>query len=516
MIQLYTTRLLTCMCFIMSIGILTSCDKDNDDANGGKVVLLSFGPTGAQHGDTLRFFGINLNRVTEIQLTNATVPQTSFISQNKELILITVPESTEEGYVTLKTSDGDVVSKTRINFQVVPVISSMTKESRPGDNITIKGNYLNWVTSITFPDDKLVTTFVSQSIGELVVKVPDDAQTGTLVFNYGGTEPLFFETDSTVIVTLPVISGFSPNPVLHAATVTITGTNLDLAKQILFPGVTTPVTVFESQTNNQLVVKVPGETKNGKVTLVAESGVVSESTMDLDVMLPSVTTMSPNPIDPGADLTITGTNLNLVTSVTFDNAPAVTSFISQTATQIAVKVPMGVLRGKVTLGVLNSTLKVQSADILEINGSVPPPTIALPIYDDAVTSNWNGWIGNGWGGTSDRNNTSPVRAGTKSVRINYEGGYGSPLQLGGASVNTASYTTFKISVYGGPGTSGKRINIGMNGADKFTITLVEGKWTDYSILLTDLISGNSISEIIVKEYNGSGGFTIYVDAMGLN
>jgi hypothetical protein len=516
MTHLYKTRLLTLMCLLLSVIILVSCDKDDDEPNSGNVVLLNFGPTGAQHGDTLRFFGINLHKVTEIQLTNAVVPQSSFISQNKELILITVPESTEEGFVTLKTQSGDVVSKTRINFDVVPVISSVTSEARPGENITLKGNYLNWITGITFPDDKVVTTFVSQSVTELVVKVPDDAQTGTLVINYSGTKPLFFETDDSIKVTLPVITAFATNPVLHAANLTITGTNLDLTRQVLFTGAASAVTVFESQSPTELVVKVPAETRKGKVTLVAQSEVISESAMELDVILPAITTMSPNPIDPGDNITITGTNLQLVNAITFENKPAVTTFVSQSATQIVATVPMGVLRGKVTLGVVNSTLKVQSGDVLEIIGDVPPPTVAFPIYDDAVTGNWNGWIGNGWGGTSDRNNSTPVRAGTKSVRINYEGGYGSPLQLGGANVNTASYTSFKISVYGGPGSAGKRINIGMNGADKFTITLVEGKWTDYSIPLTDLITGTTISEILVKEYNGSGGFTIYVDAMGLN
>jgi hypothetical protein len=124
-----------------------------------------------------------------------------------------------------------------------------------------------------------------------------------------------------------------------------------------------------------------------------------------------------------------------------------------------VTVPNGVLSGKITLGLSNPTDTVKSLESLGISGGVPPPTIALPIYDDAVTSNWTGtggWVGGGWGGTANYNNTSTVRAGTKSIRIDYTGQWGAPVQLGAGNVNISAYTTFKISIYGAPGTAGKK------------------------------------------------------------
>ena len=520
MIKLSSSRLLALLSFILSIGIV-SCDK-NDDVNSGKVELFSFGPTGAKPGDTLRFIGVNLSKVTSIQFTGgtgATVNQTDFKKQASDLILLIVPQAAEKGYVTLKTPDGDIKTKTILNLNVSTAfaISSITAQARPGENVTITGNYLNWVDRITFNKDKLVQTFVSKTMTQLVVKVPDDAQTGPLIVHYGGTDSADVQTKDTLKVTLPLATSFSPNPVKHQTNVTINGTNLDLVKKIYFTNVSTAVTTFVSQSATQLVVKVPAATKKGKVTLEAASGVQTISSVDLDVVLPSIATMTPNPIDPGTDLTITGTNLDLVTSITFENKPAVTTFVSQSATQIVVTTPMGILRGKVTLGVLNSTVTVQSTDVLEINGSVPPPTIAFPIYNDAVTANWNGWIGGGWGGSKDLNNASPVREGSKSVKIDYVGGWGSPLQLGGANINLSSYTTFKISVYGAPGSGGKTVSIAFNQVNnKYNITIVEGVWTDYAIPISTLTSGSTLSEIWVQEFTGSGGYSIYVDALGLN
>lgn len=517
MTKIFNAPVLSIICLLMITGMVTSCKKDNN-TNSGKIELLSFGPTGAMHGDTLSFIGNSLDKVTAVDFTGAEVPQSQFVQQTAEVILVVVPAAAEQGFVTLKTPQGDIVSKTQLNLNVLPSVTAMTAAARPGENITITGNFLNWVTGVTFADNKTVDSFVSKTINQLVVTVPLDAQTGTLIISYSGTEPLQFETTDSVKVALPLITGFSPNPVKHATNLTITGTNLDLATKVIFPGVADPVTTFVSQSATQLVVAVPGATTKGNVLLESASGLQTTSPSELDVVLPAIATMSPNPIDPGTNITITGTNLDLVTSILFQNAAAVTTFVSKTPSQIVAKVPAGVLRGKVTLGVLNSSLTVQSGDILEINGSVPPPTVAFPLYNDAITSNWNGWIGGGWGGTKDLDNTSPVRDGTKSCKIDYVGGWGSPLQLGGASVAVAPYTTFKISIYGGTGTDGKKVNIGINGADAYTITLVAGKWTDYSIPIADLglTSSSVITDLIIKEFNGSGGFTIYVDDLGFN
>lgn len=515
MIKLTYFRLLAFLSIILVIGV-TSCDKKDNLPNNGKAALYSFGPTGTKIGETLRFIGVNLDQVSSIKFTgkNAIVDKTNFKSQDGSTIQVVVPQTAEKGTVTLRLSGGDsIVTKTPLNLSVLATITSITAQARPGDNITINGTYLNWIDRITFFRDKRPASFVSQSQTQIVVKVPDDAQTGTLVLHYGGTDSADIETKDTLKVTLPVATSFAPNPVKHGTNVTITGTDLDLVKKVYFNSVSAAVTNFVSQSATSLVVTVPASTTKGKVRLEAASGVQTTSTVDLDVALPSITSMSPNPVAPDANVTITGTNLDLVSSANFIGVPdAVTTFVSQSATQLVIKVPTAAISGKLTLNVKNSTLSVKSSTDLSIIGSSVPPII---IYDDAVTSAWNGWVGGGWGGTHDYANTSPVRSGSKSIKVSYVGGWGAPLQLGAASINLGGYTSLKLSIYGDVGSGGKKVNVGLNNQDGYTITLVEGVWTDYTIPLSSTAATTTLTDLIVKEFNGTGGFTIYVDNIGL-
>ena len=515
MIKVFNKQLLTLICIIMAVGIFTSCKKD-DDVNTGMVQLLSFGPTGAMPGDTLSFIGTNLTQVTGIELTGASVPQAAFLSQTAELITIIVPASTEQGFVTLKTAQGDIVSKTRLNLEVPVKVTNFTVEARPGENVTITGEFLNWVTRVTFANDKAVDSFVSKSLTQLVVKIPMDAQTGKLILNTGGTEPLIIETDSILKVTLPVITQLAPNPIKHQANLTITGTNLDLATAVIFTGVSAPVTAFVSQSATQIVIKVPAGTQKGKISLVAPSGVsTSQSAQDLDVVLPAVTAMAPNPIDALANLTITGTNLDIVSSISFTGAlAAVTSFVSQSATQIVVKVPAGTLKGKITLAVLNSTLTVQSNDDLKMNGGLPPlADFPLPIYTDGLQNTFQDWS---YTDTHDFNSTANVRQGTKSVKAIYAaGGYQGLTFHAGTAPSTTGYTKLEFSVYGEAGTAGKKLNVVINGNYSNTpqVTVLEGEWATFSLSLSSIGSPATMSEIVLQSAGWGG--VIHVDHVGL-
>lgn len=510
MIKIFNKPLLVLLFMVTTFGMLTSCDKNNDDVNSGNVELLSFGPTGARHGDTLRFFGNNLHQVTAIEFAGATIDKAAFIQQTPELILVKVPNETVQGFVTLKTSAGDIVSKTQFNLEVPVKITSVTAQARPGETITIKGDFLNWVNRVTFGLNKAVDTFVSKTLTELVVRVPMDAQTDKLILSTGGTEPLTIVTDNALVVTLPAATGLSPNPVKHAANLTITGTDLDLVRGVSFIGVSAPVTSFESQSATQLVVKVPGGAKDGKITLTAPSKVTVQSGSELKMVWPDATAFTPGKIDPETNVTITGTNLDLVTGITFSGVSApVTSFVSQSATQIVVKAPPKALKGKLIFSVLNSTVTVESGPTLDFTGGLPPlDPLAAAIYTDALQNGFSDW---GYGGTTDKNNSENVRDGAKSVKKTFTGW--DAVRFAGSTLPTSGRTHVVFSVFGGPGMEGKEANLIINnnwGIKKFIIK--EGEWVEFRFTMAELGNPASINDWGIQ--CGTPG-VIYVDHVGL-
>jgi hypothetical protein len=288
LIKYYKIKPLLSLSLLALAVFFSACDDDDESANSGQVELLSFGHSGVHHGEEIRFIGNNLDKVNAIELPGATVDKSAFTEQTSEIIVIVVPVAAEEGFVTLKTSDADIVSKTVLSFEVPVAIETITEESRPGATITITGDFMNWVTEVWFAEDLVVTEFVSQTLNELVVTVPTDAQTGPISLWTGGTEPLVIETEKDLIVTLPNITGLTPNPIARGAELTITGTDLDLTMGILFKGLTEPVTDFEIISATELVVTVPEEANQGKISLVVHSllQVESEEALALEGALP--------------------------------------------------------------------------------------------------------------------------------------------------------------------------------------------------------------------------------------
>ncbi len=246
-----------------------------------------------------------------------------------------------------------------------------------GGQLVFIGNNLDQVTTIILPGNVEVTDFVSKTKEAIVIVIPrETAVEGKVVLK---TPTADIETISMLGIAEPIaITAIEPTSVLPGGELTITGTYLNLIKEVIFE-TSKSVTEFESQSENEIVLIVPEDARTGIVVFSngKESPILVKSENPLTVIAPSITAMTPLNIKAGAVLTITGENLDLAKSVTFAGGASVTTFESQTETEITVSAPSNAQDGKIVLRPL-SNVEVASSESITmavpaITGMTPNP-----------------------------------------------------------------------------------------------------------------------------------------------
>jgi hypothetical protein len=333
------------MCMVCAGLFLTSCEEEEEDS---KVVLYSFGPMPIARGAELKFIGKNLDKVTAVIIPD-NISVTTFNTKTSALLTITVPQEAMPGYVVLKTPKGDITTMTAIGYSEPISIASFTPTTiKPGSELTITGDYLNLVGEVIFTDRIPVadTAFTSQSRTELKLVVPEEAQTGKIAVSDAAEDPVIVYSETNLTVTLPAFGTITPNPVKAGTQLTITGTDLDLVKTVILGG-NKNITTFESQSETEIVLSVPEDTKDGVVTMIPASGVEIESAEELVMVVPTVN-VTPTTLKNGDDITVTGTDLDLVDKVVFGGGFEGTIVGGGTETEITVTSPDAALTGVVT------------------------------------------------------------------------------------------------------------------------------------------------------------------------
>lgn len=347
-------------CMLMG-GFLFNACTSTEPAN--TITLTAFGPSAALRGGTLKFIGTNMDKVTAVDLPG-TAEITTFVSKSSTEIVIDIPQDAMPGLVKLKTPQGDITTKTPLSFTEPIIIGTYTTTSvKPGDVFTINGDYLNLIAQVIFSDGAVVdsTKFISQSRKKIEVYVPKTAKTGKVAVSNGATIPvLVYTTGNASIANPTTLTSIAPIPVKPGANLTITGTFLDLIKSVVLPDGnkidSAAITINGAKT--QIIVKVPETAKQGKVKVVTYSGTEITAVDSMKLVVPVITSAAPMLVKNGATLTITGTNLDLVTTATFGTVAG--TILSQSANSIEITVPMTSVDGAVVLNT-NSGLIATSA-----------------------------------------------------------------------------------------------------------------------------------------------------------
>lgn len=338
----------------------TSCLKGDDiDTNQytGGISLNVFGPSPVARGGELRFLGSGMNQVTAVVIPGCDdITDIKVISDTE--IRITVPQEAEPGLVTLKAPGGDITTKTKLTYIENISLESFTPSSvRPGDELTITGEFLNLIHEVIFADEVAVSeeNFTVHDRNTIKLIVPEKAQTGKIILSDGEELPnLIYSEDELQVVLPSVAEVINQENAKPEDVITISGENLELVTKVLVPGNPENIEVaFElSADNQQLIFALPADAADGDVIMLPASG-VEIVVVHLSMAKPEVSTVFDAEVLGGQEITLNGNNLDLITGVTFPGVSDPVIPTSSSATELKVVVPEAAVSGTIVLNLKN-------------------------------------------------------------------------------------------------------------------------------------------------------------------
>ena len=355
------------MLVVALVGLsLTACSDGDDlstDQYGNEISLQSFGPCPVLRGGTLYLYGTNLDQIESVNLPGAD-PITAYeILQSgyNSKISIQVPaEKCEPGQIVLKTKKGgEITSVSPITYREDIEITKFfvgsegTMVGNVGDVVTIKGDYLNLMHGVIFAGSDTIkeAEFVGHDRYTIQVKIPAEARTGVITLTDTIKDGTSLETKEELTINTPEATPIKDRNIKAGEILSIKGTSFDQIVSVKFEGATVNAADFKSQSAAEITVAVPAKATDGTFYVVTKSG-IEVPVGNIITVVATQLVATPNPVKNGAELTITGKDMDLITGIAFPNAAA-SQLNKVETTKVTATVPEDAQEGDITLSLAN-------------------------------------------------------------------------------------------------------------------------------------------------------------------
>lgn len=355
------------MLVVALVGLsLTACSDGDDlstDQYGNDISLQSFGPCPVLRGGTLYLYGTNLDQIESVNLPGAD-PITAYkILQSgyNSKISIQVPaEKCEPGQIVLKTmKGGEITSVSPITYREDIEITKFfvgnegTMVGNVGDVVTIKGDYLNLMHGVIFAGSDTIkeAEFVGHDRYTIQVKIPAEARTGVITLTDTIKDGTSLETKEELTINTPEASPIKDRNIKAGEVLSIKGASFDQIVSVKFEGATVNAADFKSQSVAEITVAVPAKATDGTFYVVTKSG-IEVPVGNIITVVPTQLVATPNPVKNGAEITITGKDMDLITGIAFPNAKE-SKLNKVETTKVTSTVPADAQEGDITLSLAN-------------------------------------------------------------------------------------------------------------------------------------------------------------------
>jgi hypothetical protein len=363
--NIFSVIWMSCLLLVSGMTFTACSSEDELDTNQytGGVSLGAFGPCPVLRGGTLYFYGSNLDQVSAVILPGSDPITAINVLQgglHSKISIVVPAEGGTEGAVILRTAAGqEIKSSTPLTFREDITIEEVyigtpgNLTGDVGDVLTIKGDYLNLMWGVTFAGGHTVTELIEHDRYTISVQIPKEAASGKVTLTDLAEMPTELQSGEAITITLPTVSGQSATTLKAGGTMTITGDKLDQIQGIQLQGAALAEGEFTvSEDGTSLSFTLPDTAADGDITLVTYSGE--------KIVAGTVTTVTPGnlavsgTVKNGLSMTITGSDLDLVSSVAFENAGAYSGAMTVEPAKIVIaKVPDTAQDGNLTLTMKN-------------------------------------------------------------------------------------------------------------------------------------------------------------------
>lgn len=342
--------------------------------------LDGFSPASVMPGEQLTITGEYLHLAKAVVFNGDTISCDDFVSQDRDKIVVVVGETAFNGEISVVDVDltklteeellnatyNEIVSEEilEVGTPTVDKVATPRGEAaqqetvvcKQGETITINGKYFNLVNAILIGDEDNIVRIEGENLTVnedgtvLSFTLPAEAPDGDINIECRS----LVEVPAAILETVaPSECAAAPNPVKNGQPLAISGNDLDVVASVEMPNVTDAVE-FNYNDGKIVIAAVPASAQEGNLVLRMANGKGVE--VPFTLVKPAITAYTPNPVSAGGALTIQGTDLDLIASITFgEGSDAAEVTASADGKSLTLTVPMNAASGAPTLNLINGT-----------------------------------------------------------------------------------------------------------------------------------------------------------------
>ncbi len=405
--NIFRYSILLALCSFIGLVSCTREEISTDQFSDDAVVFGAFAPNPVVRGAELRIMGSNLDKIVEVQIPGSEpITEIEVVSSGRvsEIRVVTPAAGAEDASVTgpvvITDNAGNTYqSMAELTFTEGIVLDSFSPaNAMPGDEVTVKGDYLYNVQQIVLNNGVYVTgeQITAKSRRELKFIVPSNAVTGPVTIgdvdennNPEGLIPNNVPSKEELVIGDPTVKAADRGMLKAGAEITVQGTYLDMIAKAAFrvtaadgTATDTEVDFVLAEDNKSVKVVLPASVVEGEVVLTSFAGKEFKAGAYTTVVPINVAIKAESRYKAGLNAVVTGKDLDLVTGASLAGTALEYAFADN---KLTFAIPAAAVDGTVALTLANG--KTVETEAIELVKPVITEMTPLELYagDENIT-----------------------------------------------------------------------------------------------------------------------------------